>query len=98
MFYIFYRYPFYGVQFHPEKSAYEWKASKNFAHTAEAIWANRYFMDFFIGECRKNVHTFPSEEEKKYLIYNYQPHYTGLVGSAFLQCYFFEPRGVVQRN
>ncbi|CAK1556229.1 unnamed protein product [Leptosia nina] len=87
------RYPFYGVQFHPEKSAYEWKASKSYPHTNNAIRSNRYFLDFFVGECRKNRHSFASvEEENKYLIYNYPPVFTGALGSAYQQCYFFEPK------
>ncbi|CAH0729721.1 unnamed protein product, partial [Brenthis ino] len=85
------RYPFYGVQFHPEKSAFEWKASRGYPHTAEAVRANRYFMDFFVEECRKNFHSF-SKNESQNLIYNYNPHYTGILGSAYEQCYFFEPR------
>ncbi|XP_072947625.1 gamma-glutamyl hydrolase-like isoform X2 [Epargyreus clarus] len=93
------KYPFYGVQFHPEKVAYEWKLSKNHPHTAEAVKANRYFMDFFVSECRKNFHTFTDvAEENQYLIYNYKPYFTGVLGSAFLQCYLFEPRGAVSNN
>ncbi|XP_047504186.1 gamma-glutamyl hydrolase A-like isoform X4 [Pieris napi] len=89
------RYPFYGVQFHPEKIAYEWKASKNYPHTMNALHTNRYFMDFFVSECRKNNHRFPStKEENDYLIYKYVPVFTGELGSSYQQCYFFEPRGV----
>lgn len=88
------RYPFYGVQFHPEKSAFEWKLSKNYPSTVEAVKANRYFMDFFGQECRKSSHAFASaSEENSYVIYNYEPHFTGVLGSAYHQCYMFEPRG-----
>ncbi|XP_026316816.1 gamma-glutamyl hydrolase A-like isoform X2 [Hyposmocoma kahamanoa] len=88
------RYPIYGVQFHPEKS-FEWKLSKNYPHSAESIKANRYFMDFFVSECRKSGHSFNNAaEENEYLIYNYIPHFTGLLGSAYHQCYMLEPKGV----
>ncbi|XP_013172012.1 PREDICTED: gamma-glutamyl hydrolase A-like [Papilio xuthus] len=88
------RYPFYGVQFHPEKNSFEWKLSKNYAHSMNAIKANRYFMDFFVSECRRNLHSFATaNEENKYVIYNYEPHFTGILGSMYHQCYFFEPRG-----
>nr|XP_021181477.2 gamma-glutamyl hydrolase A [Helicoverpa armigera] len=88
------RYPFYGVQFHPEKSSFEWKLSKNYAHSLSAVKTNRYFMDFFVKECRKSLHQFASQaEENQYLIYNYEPRFTGVLGSAYHQCYFFEPRG-----
>lgn len=92
------RYPFYGVQFHPEKISFEWKLSKNYPHSLKAVKANRYFMDFFIKECRKSSHAFASQaEENQYVIYNYEPHFTGVLGSAYHQCYFFEPRGTVSK-
>ncbi|XP_028039007.1 gamma-glutamyl hydrolase A-like, partial [Bombyx mandarina] len=92
------RYPFYGVQFHPEKNAFEWKRSKNYAHSLDSIKANRYFMNFFVKECRKSTHTFVNQaEENRYVIYNYEPKFTGVLGSAFHQCYFFEPRGIVTK-
>ncbi|XP_059054011.1 gamma-glutamyl hydrolase A-like [Achroia grisella] len=87
------RYPFYGVQFHPEKVSFEWKESKNYPHSSEAVRANRHFMDFFLNECRKSSHAFKSvDEERDHLIYNYEPFFTGKVGSQYEQCYFFEPR------
>ncbi|XP_023951532.2 gamma-glutamyl hydrolase A-like isoform X2 [Bicyclus anynana] len=90
------RYPFYGVQFHPEKSSFEWKLSKNYAHSFDAVRANRYFMDFFVNECRKSQHFFENAaEENAYLIYNYEPRFTGVLGSSYHQCYMFEPRGNV---
>ncbi|XP_063632663.1 gamma-glutamyl hydrolase A-like [Cydia splendana] len=89
------RYPFYGVQFHPEKNAYEWKLSKYHPSDKSAIKANRYFMDFFVDECRKSSHAFASAaEENLYVIYNYEAHFTGVLGSAFHECYLFEPRGI----
>ncbi|GBP76788.1 Gamma-glutamyl hydrolase [Eumeta japonica] len=93
---IFARYPFYGVQFHPEKNSFEWKASKAHAHSMNAVRSNRYFMDFFVSECRKSEHSFASaSEENQYVIYNYEAKFTGVLGSAFHQCYMFEPRGTV---
>ncbi|KAF9803045.1 hypothetical protein SFRURICE_012290 [Spodoptera frugiperda] len=93
------RYPFYGVQFHPEKSSFEWKLSKNYPHSINAVKSNRYFMDFFVKECRKNMHSFKNQaEENAYVIYNYEPHFTGVLGSAYHQCYLFEPRGTVANN
>ncbi|XP_013190528.2 gamma-glutamyl hydrolase A isoform X2 [Amyelois transitella] len=89
------RYPFYGVQFHPEKVPFEW--SKNYPRSYKALKANRHFMDFFVSECRRNLHTFATEtEENQHLIYNYQPRFTGLVGSSYEQCYFFEPRSTAK--
>ncbi|XP_069700745.1 gamma-glutamyl hydrolase-like [Periplaneta americana] len=82
-------YPFYGVMFHPEKNAYEWKVNKNHPHFAEAISAAQYFAEFFINEARKNEHKFPSvPQESVSLIYNYPVTYTGNRW-VFEQCYFF---------
>lgn len=89
----YFRYPFYGLQFHPEKT-FEWLPG--FPHSTESIKANRYFMDFFVGESRKSNHHFKNAtDEYEQLIYNYLPSYTaGLNGSYFQQTYFFEPLSV----
>ncbi|KAM3966442.1 gamma-glutamyl hydrolase A-like [Aphomia sociella] len=93
------RYPFYGVQFHPEKISFEWKLKKDIPHSFDAVKANRYFMDFFVQECRKSIHAFQNEdEENSYLIYNYQPEFTGKKSGIFQQCYFFEPRCSLSNN
>lgn len=43
-------YPFYGVQFHPEKNLYEWKTGKNIPHGSDATRAAQYFANFFVNE------------------------------------------------
>ena len=83
-------YPFYGVQFHPEKNVYEWNRETRIPHSKEAVLINQYFADFFINEARKNTNRFETaEEESGSLIYNYPTTYTGREGSAFTQCYLF---------
>ncbi|EEB12583.1 gamma-glutamyl hydrolase precursor, putative [Pediculus humanus corporis] len=83
-------YPYFGVQFHPEKPAYEWNPKHNTPHTRDVIKANQYFMEFFVDETRKNCHTFTSEEqERENLIYNFPTTY-GLPQSTFTQIYFFD--------
>jgi gamma-glutamyl hydrolase len=43
--------PFYAVQFHPEKTPYEWNVKeKNIPHTANSIKASTYFAQFFVNE------------------------------------------------
>jgi gamma-glutamyl hydrolase len=44
------QYPIYGVQFHPERNAYEWKVSKINPHSANAIAVGQYFANFLISE------------------------------------------------
>ena len=83
-------YPFYGVQFHPEKNLYEWVRNKNISHSAHAILASQYFSDFFVNEARKSNHHFKdAKTEDQYVIYNFQATFTGAVGSAFEQSYMF---------
>ncbi|CAL7945516.1 unnamed protein product [Xylocopa violacea] len=83
--------PFYGLQFHPEKNLYEWIIGKKIPHGNNAIKVAQYFANFFINEARKNFHEFSSKkEELESLIYNYQPMYTGLKNSSFVQCYMFK--------
>lgn len=83
------KYPFYGVQFHPEKSLYEFVNAK-VPHTNSAAKSTQYFADFFISEARQNPHRFlNATEQKRSLIYNYNPKYTSLVGSSFIQLYLF---------
>ncbi|KFV06368.1 Gamma-glutamyl hydrolase, partial [Pterocles gutturalis] len=85
-----YKYPIYGVQWHPEKNPFEWKHSPGIPHSPSAVRAAYYIADFFINEARKSLHHFPSEDdETKELIYNYTPVYTGTF-SSFQQIYFFD--------
>lgn len=84
------KYPFVGLQFHPEKNAYEWK--KNDPHTSSAIYSARYFYDWFINECRRNYHNRHKNNSllENELIYNYPTTYVGKLKSVFEQVYIFE--------
>jgi len=86
-------YPFYGTQFHPEKNQFEWAEKyPNIPHSREAIQVGQYFGEYFIEQARMSNHKFESRsEEEKYLIYNYQPFYSGPEGRnyGFQQCYVF---------
>lgn len=84
------RYPFYGVQFHPEKNLYEWVRNKNISHTAHAIRASQFFSDFFVNEARKSDNHFKdAKTEDQHVIYNFPPEFTGAKGSSYEQSYLF---------
>ncbi|KAM5211569.1 gamma-glutamyl hydrolase [Hipposideros larvatus] len=84
-----YRYPVYGVQWHPEKAPYEWGRFEGISHAPNAVKAAFYLAEFFISEARKNSHHFESDvEEDEALIYQYRPVYTGNI-SSFQQSYIF---------
>jgi hypothetical protein len=72
------RYPLYGVQFHPEKNAYEWKATNNNPHTSNAILVLQYFANFFVDEGKRIVRLF--------LPY---PYSFPLSRTSFIACHFF---------
>ncbi|RHZ00624.1 hypothetical protein DYB35_000389 [Aphanomyces astaci] len=71
-------YPIYGIQFHPEKTPYEFGLNKHdrrphyaIDHSYEAIVASQAFAHFFIHEAKKNAHAFPSiAGESQALLYN----------------------------
>ncbi|XP_007937663.1 gamma-glutamyl hydrolase [Orycteropus afer afer] len=84
-----YKYPIYGVQWHPEKSPYEWE-NDYISHSSNAVKTAFYLADFFVSEARKNSHHFESEdEEREALIYQFHPVFTGSL-SSFQQCYIFD--------
>lgn len=67
------RYPFIGVQFHPEKQ-YEWNPQQRNPHSKISIKANRYFYDLIVDLAKLNNNRFSREkDERKALIYNYFP-------------------------
>lgn len=44
------RYPFYAVQFHPEKNTYEWTTKEDIPHSPNAIKTAQYFANFFVNQ------------------------------------------------
>ncbi|XP_074064092.1 gamma-glutamyl hydrolase isoform X2 [Macrotis lagotis] len=45
-----YDYPIYGVQWHPEKSAFEWANLDGLVHSPQAIESSFYMAQFFVNE------------------------------------------------
>ncbi|XP_063062669.1 gamma-glutamyl hydrolase-like [Engraulis encrasicolus] len=85
-----YDYPIYGVQWHPEKNAFEWSRDY-YPHTPSAIKMTFHMAHFFVNEAKKSFHSFASEEEEnKWLIYNHHPIFSGADGSSFIQKYYFD--------
>ncbi|XP_055737819.1 gamma-glutamyl hydrolase-like isoform X1 [Salvelinus fontinalis] len=83
-----YGFPIYGTQWHPEKNAFEW-TRPYIPHSPSAVKTTFFMADFMVNEARKNFHKFEDEEvEKRALIYNYNPVYTGNT-SVFEQTYYF---------
>ncbi|KDO31557.1 hypothetical protein SPRG_03486 [Saprolegnia parasitica CBS 223.65] len=88
------KYPIYGVQFHPEKHAYEYGMRVNGSpyeaidHSDNAILAAQAFARFFLREARKNDQRFPNAAaEQRALIYNHP--LTQRKAPAFVEIYEF---------
>ncbi|XP_031133126.2 zgc:171566 [Sander lucioperca] len=85
-----YRYPLYAVQWHPEKSPFEWIDKPGMIHSTTAVRACFYTASFFVSEAMKNQHHFSSAvEEERALIYNFSPVYRGM-HAIFVQNYYFD--------
>ncbi|XP_056146141.1 gamma-glutamyl hydrolase-like isoform X2 [Lampris incognitus] len=83
------RYPFYGVQWHPEVNRFQWNPKYNFPHSTHAVQISSLLAEFFINEGRKSLHSFDTpEEEASSLIYNYTPIFGGNF-TGYEQIYFF---------
>ncbi|XP_038164024.1 gamma-glutamyl hydrolase [Cyprinodon tularosa] len=83
------RYPFYGVQWHPEVNRFQWDRRLNFPHSTHAVQLSSQLAEFFINEGRRSLHHFDSpEEEDSSLIYKFTPVYTSNF-TAYEQIYFF---------
>lgn len=83
-----YQYPIVGVQFHPEKSAFEWNSTQNIPHSYKALISSRYFLDWLVNEARKNNNSFSDpQKEAASLIYNYNITYQA---SFYEQIYLFK--------
>ena len=84
---IAYNYPIYGVQWHPEKSIYEWTTAEGINHSEHAVIVAQTLANFLVQEAHKSSHSFSSrDEEESLLIYNNSPTYTH---DSFEQVYYF---------
>jgi gamma-glutamyl hydrolase len=65
-------FPFYGTQFHPEKSLYEWR-EENVSHSDDAIMFSNRLCKIFMDECSKNynISAFVGNNNNNMLIENY---------------------------
>ncbi|KAL4459299.1 hypothetical protein ABPG74_017912 [Tetrahymena malaccensis] len=72
------QYPFYGIQFHPEKLQFEWsQQSTDQQSQMNEISIVKYFSEFFYQECLKNNSNFKNKQSlNRLLIQNYKVIYT----------------------
>jgi len=79
------KYPFFAIQFHPEKWNYEVSPTQKVTKTRDTIALGHGFSIFFVGECKKNDNKFANyEEELKYIVYNAASYYHPKFGHLHL--------------
>jgi len=91
--------PIYGVQFHPERSLFEWTLSEDVAHSRHAVFVAQQFGNLLVGEAVKSKHHFrTASEEDKALIYNWSRdlHYTQPTHPDSNQYYLFKETPIKQ--
>ena len=71
------KYPFYGHQYHPEKTAFIWGKKLVIPKYQKAQELMQYYSNFFVNEARKNMNHFRDEkEERANLIQNFKIEFT----------------------
>lgn len=86
------KYPFYGVQFHPEKAPFEHVVKKHqeaIPHSRQAVAVSRFFADFFIMQAQASGNRSQNSNIAPSLIYSFDPVYTGLKDDIYEQRYLF---------
>jgi gamma-glutamyl hydrolase len=79
-------YPFFGVQFHPEKAQFVYYPETKIDHSEDSIFYNRYFADFFVDQCRMSDQKFATyADEIKSVTENWEVINTeGYYGSVYV--------------
>jgi len=68
-----FKYPIYAVQWHPERSQFDFIPDSGVPHTLDAILAMQYTANFFVNECRKNERQIDQKSVQSLLVNNYSP-------------------------
>lgn len=82
--------PFYGVQYHPEKTRFDWNETLDISRTPKDIKVSQNFGNFFINEARKNNQHFSGKKaEHQYSIHQYSSLF---LNGSIAEYYFFKNR------
>ncbi|KAG1714967.1 Gamma-glutamyl hydrolase [Nymphon striatum] len=89
-----FKYPFYGVQFHPEKNLFVWvfnEERQHIPHSYNSVRASQYLANFLVDEARKSHHSFKTvKEEEEVLSFNYPVTNTVGILQTANQVYAFQ--------
>eukprot|EP00697_Spironema_sp_BW2_P017805 gnl/Spiro4/9612_TR5101_c1_g1_i1.p1 gnl/Spiro4/9612_TR5101_c1_g1~~gnl/Spiro4/9612_TR5101_c1_g1_i1.p1 ORF type:complete len:388 (+),score=106.95 gnl/Spiro4/9612_TR5101_c1_g1_i1:31-1164(+) len=81
-------YPVYGVQWHPERSMFEWDPTEAADHSDMTIDVMAYIARFFVNETRRNLQHYPSYTAEINAVIENFPLKVMASGSQY---YFFGP-------
>lgn len=86
------RYPWYGFQWQPEKSQFEFNTNMAADHSIYAIMMSQYIANFFVSEAKQNTNHFKSaQEEEANVISRSHTFYVGnITDTEFEQIYVFD--------
>ena len=91
------KYPFTGLQFHPEKTIFEWAATLQIPHNQQAIFFSQFLSNMFVREVKHNAlarFKDPGDEQRLGMMKD-PVYYTGYLQeshSPFMQIYVYEWR------
>lgn len=87
-------YPFYAVQFHPEKNLFEWKVAADRSDSGAEIV--QILSNKFVEDARNSKNTFGNDEDfMKASIYNYRTQSTTM---SFTSIYLFDELNLIEEN
>eukprot|EP00111_Clytia_hemisphaerica_P011288 TCONS_00033049-protein len=90
------RYPWYGLQWQPEKAPFEFSTKLAVDHSPASIMMSQYIANFFVGQSKENPHHFASlQDEEKHNMNKDRTYYVGNVtDSEYDQIYLYPMKRV----
>lgn len=86
--------PFYGLQFHPEKTLFEWAPTIHIPHSLQAIYFSQFLSNMYVAEVKRNTknHFESMLDEQRFITLKDPAYYTGFLPqshSPFMQIYVY---------
>jgi len=99
-------YPYYGVQWHPEKNSFEYgtlagggdtPVQKNINHSSEATYITYEMASLFVKEARRSTHTY-TDYERFPLVYSYPMKQGQMIEQKYIISHLGEKNDKVSRS
>ena len=94
-------YPFFGIQFHPEKVLFEWASTIDIPHNQMAIFFSQFLSNTWVVEAKHNAEAVFEDpaDEQRFMMLKDPMYYTGYLQeshSPFMQIYVYGDDGVAK--